>query len=574
MICSPLTTLARGVVVATAAAQTGETAKETVHNNNNNKGRDPTPPATTCTDRDHEEQQSHHQPPQGGDDDDVDNDLVHSVLDIIEKAPGLQRFHYALVRAKLVDMLIGPPAPLFITVVVPTDQALQDFRSKTARRIFRNEEWILHLRDLLLYHIHLGDVPLVDRGRSCAEKVMMSNGQELQIQHHRQRQRTTTHNRPLNPILEFADPTTQSVTPIAHQVARNGYIYAIDTILMPPSILRTLSDVMDAPTTLFAKQEPETSTSFFYHLLEMADLISLLQIDESDDDDDDNYNDNDSDDIYYTIFAPTNAAFAKVNDEILAYLQSPDGADKLHELLLYHIVPHHVYPSVHLAAQSQSSSQSQDSDASSTMRPTPMKLQTMLKGRDITAVVVGVNEEIEGSMRSSTTSTIHLHGDNTAKVVVADQLARNGILHMISKVLLPPHRPDASTKTTDMKDVAAFVDGSAVSGSNETSTGSSRSTVVRLGTREVVPIEEKGPTTTTRAAPSPPPPLSPEATVSSRAPPQPPVPLSVPAVMTATPPAPSREWSLPSPTMNDMVNVPIVRYPREGGGVKLKVVLP
>jgi uncharacterized surface protein with fasciclin (FAS1) repeats len=98
-----------------------------------------------------------------------------------------------------------------------------------------------------------------------------------------------------------------------------------------------------------------------------------------------------------TVFAPTDAAFAKVPKATLAAL----GADKakLKAVLLYHVVKGKV-----TAAQA----------AKLSSAPT-------LEGQTL-------------KIRASNGS-VYING---AKVVKADVLASNGVIHVIDKVLLPP----------------------------------------------------------------------------------------------------------------------------------------
>lgn len=41
----------------------------------------------------------------------------------------------------------------------------------------------------------------------------------------------------------------------------------------------------------------------------------------------------------FTVFAPTNEAFAKLDKKTLKFLTSPEGAKKLKEILMYHVIP-------------------------------------------------------------------------------------------------------------------------------------------------------------------------------------------------------------------------------------------
>jgi uncharacterized surface protein with fasciclin (FAS1) repeats len=98
-----------------------------------------------------------------------------------------------------------------------------------------------------------------------------------------------------------------------------------------------------------------------------------------------------------TVFAPTDAAFAKVPKATLTAL----GKDKakLKAVLLYHVVAGKV-----TAAQ-------------------VMKLKTAktLNGQSVTITVKGGKVYV-----------------NTAQVVTADVAASNGVIHVVNKVLIPP----------------------------------------------------------------------------------------------------------------------------------------
>ena len=97
-----------------------------------------------------------------------------------------------------------------------------------------------------------------------------------------------------------------------------------------------------------------------------------------------------------TVFAPTDAAFAKVPKATLAKL----GKDKalLKKVLLYHVVAGRV-------------------PASKAVTLTSAKT---LEGSSLTLMVDGSTLKVDG-----------------ASVVKADVLARNGIIHVIDKVLIP-----------------------------------------------------------------------------------------------------------------------------------------
>jgi uncharacterized surface protein with fasciclin (FAS1) repeats len=101
----------------------------------------------------------------------------------------------------------------------------------------------------------------------------------------------------------------------------------------------------------------------------------------------------------FTVFAPTNEAFAALPAGTVENLLKPENKDQLVKVLTYHVVPGAV-----------------TSD------------QLVGKRTDV-ATVEGQNVRINGT-----------HGVrvNNARVTQADIIASNGVIHRIDKVLLPP----------------------------------------------------------------------------------------------------------------------------------------
>ena len=107
----------------------------------------------------------------------------------------------------------------------------------------------------------------------------------------------------------------------------------------------------------------------------------------------------------FTVFAPTNAAFAAVPAETLAMLQA--DADKLRAVLTYHVI----------AGQA-------------VMAETAVTLE----GAEV-ATANGANVTIDAS-----SGTVVLPGGqgSSANVVATDVEASNGVIHVIDAVILPP----------------------------------------------------------------------------------------------------------------------------------------
>ena len=101
----------------------------------------------------------------------------------------------------------------------------------------------------------------------------------------------------------------------------------------------------------------------------------------------------------FTVFAPTDAAFAKLPADTVATLLKPENKDQLTAVLTYHVVPGAVM-------------------AADVVKITEAKT---VNGANITVKVDG--------------DTVMI---NDAKVTTADIKASNGVIHVIDTVLLPP----------------------------------------------------------------------------------------------------------------------------------------
>ena len=101
----------------------------------------------------------------------------------------------------------------------------------------------------------------------------------------------------------------------------------------------------------------------------------------------------------FTVFAPTNEAFASLPEGTLASLLKPENKDQLVSILTYHVVAGKVM----------------SGDLSNGMKATTVNGNTVTIGVSDKGVTV-----------------------NDANVSAADISAKNGVVHVIDKVILPP----------------------------------------------------------------------------------------------------------------------------------------
>merc|ERR1712032_319916 len=119
----------------------------------------------------------------------------------------------------------------------------------------------------------------------------------------------------------------------------------------------------------------------------------------------------------FTVFAPSNAAFAKLPKATLGSLLEPKNKDKLVGILTYHVV-------------------SGAAVFSKDLKPT-RNVKT-LQGDDV--------------LVTSSSAGVTINGNS--KVIAADIAATNGVVHIIDTVLMPPTPTTTPTTTTSFRSTA------------------------------------------------------------------------------------------------------------------------
>jgi uncharacterized surface protein with fasciclin (FAS1) repeats len=159
--------------------------------------------------------------------------------------------------------------------------------------------------------------------------------------------------------------------------ASNGVVHTIDFVLIPPAVRTPSKNIVE-----LAVATPDLST--LVTALKAGNLVGAL-----------------SGKGPFTVFAPTNEAFAKLPKSTLDHLLDPKNIKELDAVLEYHVISG---AAVHKA------------DLKS-----DQKVKT-LEGQDV-------------DVRKTGSGAVFV---NQAQVVTADVDASNGVVHIIDGVLLPP----------------------------------------------------------------------------------------------------------------------------------------
>lgn len=262
----------------------------------------------------------------------------------------------AVKAAGLVDTLANQE----LTVFAPTDEAFAKLDPATLEFLLKPENKDA-LTAILTYHVVPGRVRARDAYPLRSANTV--NGQRLPI------------------ALQEATPMIGNANLLKTDIeCTNGVIHVIDTVLLPAS--------NDIPT--LAKNAGQFNT--LLAAVGQAGLAEAL-----------------SSAGPFTVFAPTDEAFAKLPADTIPTLLKPENKSQLVNILKYHVIPARVYAADAVKAQT----------------------ATTLSGR---SVKIGFSEQ-----------GISI---NDAKVVGANLDASNGVVHVIDSVLIPsPQLTPAETLT-------------------------------------------------------------------------------------------------------------------------------
>ena len=272
-----------------------------------------------------------------------------TIVDFVVNNRELTSLTAAVVQAGLVEALAGS-GPL--TLFAPNNGAFGALPSDLVDSLLTNDEFIPQLADLLLYHVLSG--AFFARDLSDDLTVTALNGEDLLIT--------------LPPIAVNGNKVVSADNGVS-----NGVVHVIDGVLIPSWVGNSLA----------ARVAAENDLSTLLSLVILASLDGVLAGPGA-----------------LTVVAPINSAFAKLPQDVVAFLTSPGGKSTLVRILTYHVFPG-IFTSDRLAD----------------------------------GLLI---ETVEGG---SVTVTLDPVKFNDAKAVEVDILANNGVVHKIDMVLDPDDSP-------------------------------------------------------------------------------------------------------------------------------------
>jgi uncharacterized surface protein with fasciclin (FAS1) repeats len=289
-----------------------------------------------------------------------------TIFTLASETPDLSTLTTALVTSSLDAVLDDPTETL--TVLGPNNAAFDALPAGLLDTLL-TAPFSQHLTEILLYHV--SDDVFLSTDLFNGDVITMLNGE------------TVTYSISNAGVATF----NQARIEMVDGVASNGVTYVIGQVLLPSFASRTVIDLEGDYSTLLT-------------LIEMADLEATLR------------------GGAWTLFAPNNAAFDKLDQATLNLLISDAGKDDLFEILTYHAIPQ-VYTSEKLSNGA---------------------MVATAEGNRVTISVVNSQVMV-----------------NDSNVVTPDILAINGVTHGIDTVLMLPAAAPTASPTSSPTSAATTI---------------------------------------------------------------------------------------------------------------------
>jgi len=288
-------------------------------------------------------------------------EMPKTIVDIAVEDGRFTTLVAAVQAAGLAETLSGEGP---FTVFAPTDDAFAALPAGTLDSLLLPENK-QQLTDILLYHVVAGKVMAADvvglDGKS-AETALAGKSIDIKVD--------------MGNV--YLNETVMVV--ITDIEASNGVIHVIDAVLLPPS--DEAMNEMDLVDTAVADGRFTTLVA----AVQAAGLVETLKSEGP-----------------FTVFAPTDDAFAALPAGTLDSLLLPENKQQLTDILLYHVVA----------------------------------------GKVMAADVVGLDGKSAETALAGKSIAIKIEGDkvilnDNVNVIITDIETSNGVIHVIDAVLLPP----------------------------------------------------------------------------------------------------------------------------------------
>uniref|UniRef100_A0A7C4PWC3 Fasciclin domain-containing protein n=1 Tax=Bellilinea caldifistulae TaxID=360411 RepID=A0A7C4PWC3_9CHLR len=265
----------------------------------------------------------------------------------------------AVQAAGLVDTLAGEGP---FTVFAPTDDAFAKLPAGTLEELLKPENK-QQLTDILLYHVVAGKVMAADVVNLSEAETALGEKVTIKVEDGK----------------VFINDAQVIITDIE---ASNGVIHVIDTVILPPSM------TAEAPKDIVDIAVADGRFTTLVAAVQAAGLVDTLKSEGP-----------------FTVFAPTDEAFAKLPAGTIEALLKPENKQQLTDILLYHVLPGKV-------------------------------MAASVSDGLIADTALGTSVFFKVDMGKAYI--------NEAQIIITDIEASNGVIHVIDTVILPKDIVDAA----------------------------------------------------------------------------------------------------------------------------------
>ncbi|WP_322791347.1 fasciclin domain-containing protein [Bellilinea sp.] len=265
----------------------------------------------------------------------------------------------AVQAAGLVDTLAGEGP---FTVFAPTDDAFAKLPAGTLEELLKPENK-QQLTDILLYHVVAGKVMAADVVNLSEAETALGEKVTIKVEDGK----------------VFVNDAQVIITDIE---ASNGVIHVIDTVILPPSM------TAEAPKDIVDIAVADGRFTTLVAAVQAAGLVDTLKGEGP-----------------FTVFAPTDEAFAKLPAGTIEELLKPENKQQLTDILLYHVLPGKV-------------------------------MAASVSDGLIADTALGTSVFFKVDMGKAYI--------NEAQIIITDIEASNGVIHVIDTVILPKDIVDAA----------------------------------------------------------------------------------------------------------------------------------
>jgi transforming growth factor-beta-induced protein len=265
----------------------------------------------------------------------------------------------AVQAAGLVDTLAGEGP---FTVFAPTDDAFAKLPAGTLEELLKPENK-QQLTDILLYHVVAGKVMAADVVNLSEAETALGEKVTIKVEDGK----------------VFVNDAQVIITDIE---ASNGVIHVIDTVILPPSM------TAEAPKDIVDIAVADGRFTTLVAAVQAAGLVDTLKSEGP-----------------FTVFAPTDEAFAKLPAGTIEALLKPENKEQLTDILLYHVLPGKV-------------------------------MAASVSDGLIADTALGTSVFFKVDMGKAYI--------NEAQIIITDIEASNGVIHVIDTVILPKDIVDAA----------------------------------------------------------------------------------------------------------------------------------